>query len=85
MTRLTDTFAAGTPAAAQAAQPRDDIVVERPEGDGRFLARAGPFASYQRTISDTTSVPSGASGSSPVQSRMPAVCVRRWSTVTLWP
>ena len=50
MTRLTDTFAAGTPAAAQAAQPRDDIVVERPEGDGRFLARAGPFASYQRTI-----------------------------------
>ena len=33
-----------------AGQPRDDLVVEVPAGDGRFTARAGPFVDYERTL-----------------------------------
>lgn len=50
MTRLTDTFPAGSRQAARASAPRDDIVVEDLAGEGRFVARAGPFASYERTV-----------------------------------
>jgi MFS family permease len=35
---------------ATARQPRNDLVVEVPTGDGRFTARAGPFVGYERTL-----------------------------------
>jgi MFS family permease len=33
-------------------RPRRDVVVERQEGEGRFGADAGPFAGYERTLTE---------------------------------
>lgn len=49
MPRLTRTLSPG-PAADRAALPRDDVVVEAPDGPGRFRLDRGPFTAYQRTI-----------------------------------
>jgi MFS family permease len=57
VTRLTDTFPAGSQAALRAGERRDDVVVEDADGEGRFVARAGPFSSYERTV---TVLPGGA-------------------------
>ena len=32
--------------------PRDDVVVERAVGDGRFVAETGPFSRYKRTLTE---------------------------------
>jgi MFS family permease len=32
------------------AEPRDDVVGERPDGPGRFTLEHGPFVSYERTV-----------------------------------
>jgi len=31
-------------------RPRDDLVLERADGDGRFVQAAGPFTAYERTV-----------------------------------
>lgn len=51
MPRLTRTLPGGTLAATRAETPRDDVVVERALGDGRFEAARGPFTTYERTLS----------------------------------
>lgn len=45
------TWTAGHWAAATAVAARNDLVLERPDGPGRFVQEAGPFASYRRTVS----------------------------------
>lgn len=45
---LTRTFTSDR--AATAGRPRDDVVVEREDGPGRFVAVSGPFTEYERTL-----------------------------------
>jgi MFS family permease len=57
MPRLTRTLAPGTDASTRALVARDDVVVEAAAGEGRFRSATGPFASYERTL---TNEPDGA-------------------------
>ena len=50
MAQLTRTVSADQAAAARLGEPRDDVVVETAEDEGRFTARTGPFTAYQRTL-----------------------------------
>lgn len=50
MPRLTQTLPPGSREGARAWQPRDDVVVEEQVDAGRFRATAGPFSSYERTL-----------------------------------
>ncbi len=50
MPRVTRTLPAGSAESSSARAPRDDVVVERAEGGGRFSATSGPFASYSRSL-----------------------------------
>jgi MFS family permease len=43
---------AATAAADGLRAPRTDVVVEAPDGSGRFTALTGPFASYERTLEE---------------------------------
>ncbi|MGQ0830775.1 MAG: MFS transporter [Microthrixaceae bacterium] len=47
---MTRTIPAGSSASTAAREPRDDVVIERAEGGGRFSALAGPFTSYSRCL-----------------------------------
>lgn len=49
MPLLTRTLPPG-PAADRAATPRDDVVVEAPDGPGHFLLDRGPFTAYERSL-----------------------------------
>jgi MFS family permease len=48
--RVTRSWPAGGPTAEHVLSPRDDIVRERVDGDGRFVQDAGPFVHYERTV-----------------------------------
>jgi MFS family permease len=48
--RLTRTIDAGSVESTRARETRDDIVVEVARGEGRYAAAAGPFTSYERTL-----------------------------------
>ena len=50
MTRLSRIIAPNSDAAILSLEPRDDVVEERNEGNGRFSAENGPFVSYERTV-----------------------------------
>jgi MFS family permease len=44
------TWPAGGATAEHVLSPRDDIVRERADGDGRFVQEAGPFLEYERVV-----------------------------------
>ncbi len=50
MAQLTRTRTRAEAEAADLWAPRDDVVVERDAGNGRFLATVGPFRSYERVV-----------------------------------
>jgi MFS family permease len=50
MARLTRTLSSAEAAAADLWSPRDDVVVEEPPVDGRFVIAAGPFTTYERRL-----------------------------------
>jgi MFS family permease len=50
MAQLTRTLPAADARSQHLWEPRDDVVVERVDGDGRFVASTGPFSTYQRAL-----------------------------------
>ena len=48
--RVTRSWPAGGATAEHVLSPRDDIVRERADGDGRFVQEAGPFLDYERIV-----------------------------------
>ena len=50
MTRLARTLSARDASTQPLWDPRDDVVVESIAGEGRFVARTGPFTAYERTL-----------------------------------
>jgi len=47
---LTTVFPSGSPAAAEATEPRDDLLREERADDGSFVQAHGPFTHYVRTV-----------------------------------
>ena len=50
--RVARSWPAGSTTAEHVRTPRDDIVRERADGDGRFVQESGPFLDYERVVSD---------------------------------
>lgn len=53
----------------QLLQPRHDVVVEQPSGEGRFALGEGPFRHWERSV-EVTSAPAGESGRHEVVERV---------------
>lgn len=50
MPRVRRKWSATDPAASEALVPRDDVLLEEPDGDGGFRQADGPFRQYRRTL-----------------------------------
>ena len=50
MPRVRRRWSATDPATAEALVPRDDVLLEAPDGDGTFRQADGPFREYRRTL-----------------------------------